>query len=83
MSSNFERLQKIINQAYAENSMQNPEICQDPLSCGQDDLVLLILKIPKLILKINQLGTDCQKDTPGIYTKVEEYLKWIEDHLEE
>ena len=28
MSSNFERLQKIIN---AENFMWNPEICQDPL----------------------------------------------------
>jgi len=28
-------------------------------------------------------GTDCQKDTPGIYTKVEEYLQWIENHLTE
>ena len=41
MFSNFERLQKIINQAYAENFMWNPEICQDAPNCGQDDLVLL------------------------------------------
>ena len=38
MSSNFERLQNITNQAYAEN-------CQDPPICGQDDLVELSIKI--------------------------------------
>ena len=36
MSSNFERVQKVINQAYAENFTWNPETCQD-------DLVLLII----------------------------------------
>ena len=35
-SSNFERVQKVINQAYAENFTWNPETCQD-------DLVLLII----------------------------------------
>ena len=51
MSSNFERLQKIINQAYAENFSclfhVNPEICQDAPNQGQDDLVLFNVKKPK------------------------------------
>ena len=29
MSSNFERVHKVINQAYAENFMWNPKTCQD------------------------------------------------------
>ena len=45
MSSNFERLQKIINQAYAENFMWNLEICQDAPSCGQDNLVLMMCQV--------------------------------------
>ena len=35
MSSNFERLQKIINQAYAENFMWNPEIFEVPIPVGK------------------------------------------------
>ena len=48
MNSNFERLQKIINQAYDENFNclfdENPEICQDVPNQGQDDLVLYLRK---------------------------------------
>ena len=44
MSSNFERLQKIINKVYAKNLaiyfMWKTEIYQNPPVCGQDELYL-------------------------------------------
>ena len=48
MSSNFARLHKIINQAYAENysclfHVWSPEICQDAPNQVQDDLVLFTI----------------------------------------
>ena len=46
MTSNFERFQEIKKLAdykgYSSHVIWNPEICQDPPTCGQDDLVLMI-----------------------------------------
>ena len=46
MISNFEMFQEIQNNQILKVTalylMWNPEICQDPRSCGQDDLVLYL-----------------------------------------